>query len=250
MAHITHLVDALSVTLNIPLPHTLHPFDSSDCMVSAQHDMWARANVRSACYSLTPVTYMSDRTHFRDFDWTSLDLIQASSSSTAQGAPHTGNAQAPTGLTTQHAVNPNFPGSLVLLQANVVALCLRVGIPPEGLWPPEAMLFNLQLLHKHCGAIVREQERILGAADSCSELRHLPLDSANPLVEVVQNDAALYSIFDRYGSSAAVREHQRLAAELAAVKDGVVLTMEDGDDGVMVRSELLSNADWNLVYNK
>lgn len=43
----------------------------------------------------------------------------------------------------------NFRSGLTLLRANVLTLCLRVGIPAKDLWPPEALLLNMDALRRH-----------------------------------------------------------------------------------------------------
>lgn len=46
--------------------------------------------------------------------------------------------------------NPSFPMALSLFRANVISLCLRSGIEGSSLWPHEAILLNLDLLHSKC----------------------------------------------------------------------------------------------------
>jgi hypothetical protein len=47
-------------------------------------------------------------------------------------------------------VNPSFSVALSLFRANVITLCLRCGIEGSSLWPHEAVLLNLNLLHMKC----------------------------------------------------------------------------------------------------
>lgn len=47
-------------------------------------------------------------------------------------------------------VNPSFSVALSLFRANVITLCLRCGIEGSALWPHEAVLLNLNLLHMKC----------------------------------------------------------------------------------------------------
>jgi hypothetical protein len=44
----------------------------------------------------------------------------------------------------------SFPLALSLFRANIIALCVRSGIDPSTLWPPEAILLNLNTLYLHC----------------------------------------------------------------------------------------------------
>jgi hypothetical protein len=46
--------------------------------------------------------------------------------------------------------NPDFASGLILLQANIIHLCTAVGMKPESLWPPQALLLNIFLLHRFC----------------------------------------------------------------------------------------------------
>jgi len=43
-----------------------------------------------------------------------------------------------------------FATGLQLLQNDVVALCIRAGVPVQTLWPAEALLLNLNALLLHC----------------------------------------------------------------------------------------------------
>jgi len=47
-------------------------------------------------------------------------------------------------------INNNFPLGLSLLRSNVISLCVALGVPLASLFPPQAMLLNLHLLHLHC----------------------------------------------------------------------------------------------------
>ena len=57
-------------------------------------------------------------------------------------------------------INNNFPLGLSLLRSNVISLCASFGVPTSSLFPPQAMLLNLHLLHLH----------IIDMANSTSEL--------------------------------------------------------------------------------
>jgi hypothetical protein len=46
--------------------------------------------------------------------------------------------------------NVSFPLALSLFRANIIALCVRSGIDSSTLWPPEAILLNLNTLYLHC----------------------------------------------------------------------------------------------------
>ena len=59
------------------------------------------------------------------------------------------------------AQNPSFSAALSLFRANVISACLRCGVPGTALWPHEAILLNLDLLHKKC-----LQEYLMHSSDS------------------------------------------------------------------------------------
>jgi hypothetical protein len=44
-----------------------------------------------------------------------------------------------------------FAIGLQLLQNDIVALCIRAGVPVAALWPAEAVLLNLYALWMYCG---------------------------------------------------------------------------------------------------
>jgi len=50
-----------------------------------------------------------------------------------------------------------FAIGLQLLQNNVIALCIRAGVPVSQLWPAEALLLNLHELLVFC----QEQEQVV-----------------------------------------------------------------------------------------
>lgn len=48
------------------------------------------------------------------------------------------------------AENPNFNTAYDLLCANVISLCLRVGLRPIDLFPPQSIVMNLRVLKSWC----------------------------------------------------------------------------------------------------
>lgn len=44
--------------------------------------------------------------------------------------------------------NPEFQFGLSLLEANILVLCIKAGVAPQTLYPPEALLLNLDLLQQ------------------------------------------------------------------------------------------------------
>lgn len=72
--------------------------------------------------------------------------------------------------------NPSFSAALSLLRANVISVCLRCGVPGTALWPHEAVLLNLDLLHKKC-----LQESMMNPCDTPEV--HLKFKSSTSSVE-------------------------------------------------------------------
>lgn len=64
-------------------------------------------------------------------------------------------------------INVSFPLALSLFRANIIALCVRSGINPSTLWPPEAILLNLNILYLKC---IEENENSLEEFESRSTL--------------------------------------------------------------------------------
>ena len=69
----------------------------------------------------------------------------------------------PTGTADEWIDNAEFRSALSLLRANVISLCLRVGIPPSGLWPQEALLLNMDVLRQHAVEKINTDESLQGA---------------------------------------------------------------------------------------
>lgn len=274
IAHIAHLVDGLSATLNIPLPHPLYPFEATDCLVSAQQDLWARAQVKECCVSLCPATLVNDRSAYRGFDWTTLrELpsvpVDAKLPHGESHHTHHNNARGSAasfepvavvntgihGEVREYAVNASFPSALVLLQADVVALCLAAGLEGEHLWPAEAMLLNLHLLQTHCEQRVQQSAALLAGRDSNSNSNssRVPLllgdDHASPAGQLHRRQV-LQSIQDRYGTAAAA-ERQNISSS----SESVYLVGDGGGpparaDFSPEKSGLAREEEWDIIHMK
>ncbi|KAJ1384210.1 hypothetical protein B484DRAFT_410870, partial [Ochromonadaceae sp. CCMP2298] len=139
LAHVAHALDACSAALNLPLLHPTQPF-LGDCLITAAYD------TQQVCYSLTPARYMHPLREARRFCWTTLHELRKETY--APGARGSGRGVRGPTQTSKFLVNRDFPTALRLLQENVVALCATVGIQPEALWPPQALLLNLHELRE------------------------------------------------------------------------------------------------------
>jgi hypothetical protein len=71
-------------------------------------------------------------------------------SSSPSPLPPSKGAPLPSSQDAQWEKNKEFMFALTLLRADVVALCLRAGVPPSSMWPPEAILLNLDVLRRWC----------------------------------------------------------------------------------------------------
>lgn len=144
LSHVAHLVDALSSALNIPLTHPIVTVSATECMISPHYNL-------GACYSLSPVTHINTRAKHESFNWLTPVEVRKNNSIGAQrkdGISQNIDLR-------EFEVNRAFPQALTLLQANVVALCLRAGLPPDGIWPPQAILLNLHELLVLCAKCVK-----------------------------------------------------------------------------------------------
>lgn len=260
LAHIAHLVDSLSAMLNIPLPHPLLPFQATDCLVSAQHDLKARAQVPGCCYSLNPAKQSnSSRTLFKDFDWTTFSELRSESGKKAeQNAPTLGAPSLPTatqahtvavkanayGEPREYMVNSTFPAALVLLQADVIALCVRAGLSAATLWPAEAMLLNLHLLQLHCEEKVSQEQNFLSTVQDVHLIEEPDEGEGDSSLQKWHREETLRSLRDRYGSQA--------TTETLDVRDRVYLPGEGGSplraDFSPERSELAREEEWNIIH--
>lgn len=139
LGHICHLVDAISATLNIPLPHQTHPFKiiSSSCIET--NDL-TNASLRE---NIIPLQQCYRNNRAKDFDGLSWDTLENTYSQF-----------------TQHPfswkVHPSFDLGLELVQENVIHLCIRAGLSSDMLYPVTAVLPNLFKLHLLCLENVRK----------------------------------------------------------------------------------------------
>lgn len=143
LSHIAHLVDALSSALNIPLLHPIVMVSATECMISPHYNL-------TACYSLSPVTHLNTRAKHELFHWLTPAEVKKSNSSSAKN-----DLTSQSSDTSNYFVNSSFPLALTLLQADIIALCLRAGLSPDSVWPPQAMLLNLHELLVLCAKCVK-----------------------------------------------------------------------------------------------
>jgi hypothetical protein len=155
LAHVCHLVDSVAAVLNIPLPHPLKPFDNFTEACIAPNGVF-NASHRSVLYPLTQAHRIAGEPT-GDFSWdsiaslsstTSNDSDKPSSLSPSSAHDHGKGSAKTVKSSNTWSVRPYFVSAFVLLRADVLALCLRAGIAPEMLFPSEAILLNLYLLHR------------------------------------------------------------------------------------------------------
>ena len=64
-----------------------------------------------------------------------------------------------------YVINESFPEAVMLLQADIISLCLSAGMCAPDLWPPQALLMNLYALHQHCRDVCLALEAAAGDGD-------------------------------------------------------------------------------------
>ncbi len=202
LSHIAHLCDAVAAALNIPLPHPLMPFTTTECLVSPQYDL-------TSCFSLSPVIHINDRAAHEPFSWKTINSVNKATADAGRDGPYSRESPsssskkeftAPAASDDKHIVNPAFPQALTLLQADVVSLCMHAGIPPEFLWPPPAMLLNLHELFVLCVKCVKKNSAISSAAAAASTESCGERATALPVVFRRHGGDPLTSLSDRYNT--------------------------------------------------
>ena len=78
-----------------------------------------------------------------------MSAVMADSSNTA-GASGSSSKSSQYALAAEVLHDDEFAIALQLLQNNVIALCIRAGVPVAKLWPAEAVLLNMYALQVFC----------------------------------------------------------------------------------------------------
>lgn len=138
VSHIAELTVAVATVFNITLPHPIHANALEGPTIAPQY-------AENAPHLLLPATSISLREQYRSFEWTTLNqLRQRSYNENQKRSQHEHNNS------NELVINPTFYQSLTLLQANIVTLCLKLGMNASELWPAPCMLLNLYELHQYC----------------------------------------------------------------------------------------------------
>ena len=148
LSKIAQLTEALAVALNIPLPHPIYTHHHSGSALIAP--MYAEGG---SAMLLSPISWNISRESFRGFQWISLNelkktqigLTEKSSSGKLSGSSSE-PAVVPYDVHEDLHINPTFSQALLLLEADIISLCVKLGISPATLWPPCALLLNLHML--------------------------------------------------------------------------------------------------------
>lgn len=143
--HITHLFDAISAALHIPPVHSVLPFSRRGVpTIQAQFTLYEDL-------SLSPILY-DEAVQKKKFNWKSLlslkeDDRRQKYSETKEYEHQTMHSNPNRNKQSSTVIpNPSFPDAVLLLRANILSLCLRLGVPRNDLWPPQALLLNLHEL--------------------------------------------------------------------------------------------------------
>ena len=96
--------------------------------------------------------------------------------------------------------NPYYEDALQLLRQDVIELCVGIGIPPKDLYPKEAILLNLILIHQYCNTMVKRCN-IAPILYQLSNAYNAPTffneDQESHLFRYV-SEASLINLFHRY----------------------------------------------------
>lgn len=259
--------------------------------MSPQYDL-------SVCYSLAPVLFLNDRTAHSAFSWVTPShvrngLVPMVNSTATDIANPVGGVSTPTSaahrprgvsgdfphqqtsskdlsssVNDKYILNHAFSQALTLLQADVVTLCIRVGIPPECLWPPQAILLNLSELQLLCAKCVKRNSAVLAVERAANETTDgevpllLPLlNSTSPntseVDDITQQRAVLHSLIQRHAHIANCRGRGNQCTLLgvkddletsggAAVWEGLGLAGDEQDyDMVQPDEEEEKGRDWD-----
>lgn len=129
------MTDAIATVFNIPLPHPIHANALEGPTIAPQYG-------ENSPHLLLPATSISHREQYRSFDWTTLSQLRLQSVEN--------NLQQRGDTDNELVINPTFYQSLTLLQADIVTLCLKLGMTASELRPAPCMLLNLYELHQYC----------------------------------------------------------------------------------------------------
>jgi hypothetical protein len=141
IGHIVKLVDALSIVLNIPLPHRMSAFS-----LNGMSTIFPQFMQDSKVYILSPITWQYSRERLRGVNWVTMADLQAKASQ--MGVESSSKHTVPSNVDDYNdmTINSDFSQAIVLLQANIVTLCIKSGLQASSLWPAEALLLNLKTL--------------------------------------------------------------------------------------------------------
>lgn len=152
LAHVGYLTNSLAVALNIPLPHGIKSFDLVNCCY-----IQPQCN-DSACLPLMQAIRPED-IQLQNFEWNGIkNDLKSKDIKLGGGGLHANIPEANSSNAVRENsysqrglhLNKSYQSALSLLQADVLILCLKCGLPPETLWPAPAILLNLHVLHDFC----------------------------------------------------------------------------------------------------
>lgn len=149
LSRVAQLTEAIATALNIPLPHSIYTnHHSGNALIIP---MYAEGG---SALMLAPINWNVTRDSFRDFQWMSLDEVKEAQSRREKmqnnGMNMTKKEEDDSNVLRDDIhVNATFSQALRLLQADIVSLCVKMGLPAAGLWPPSALLLNLHALKEH-----------------------------------------------------------------------------------------------------
>lgn len=125
---IAKVVKLIANSLHIPLPHPLDVSKSNltaaELVLYPHDDRMSPIHMLPADLKVSVSTIDKNSKLNTEYIWHSISDISNRESSPWR-------------------LNPSFPRSMRLLQANIIILCIRIGLDPTRLWPPEGILLNI-----------------------------------------------------------------------------------------------------------
>jgi hypothetical protein len=151
-----HMTESTLGSANRDSPSTILPSSLSRSSLSVSES--ASASVSASASSATSSLAYSASSSASSIPTSASASASASASkltSTTSNTPSSNPvpAQSPSPAKS-YIANPLFATALTLLQADCISLCVQMGMNPDKLWPPEAMLLNLSELHRGCVLLV------------------------------------------------------------------------------------------------
>jgi hypothetical protein len=267
LSQIVHLLHSLATCLYISLPHPIYVDSMS---IAPQY-------ARDTLYNIYPYISIFTDEERRDFDWSiehdnnenkshmlnerndncpnndfyntvasdntnteanNTTLVRASGSCVNNNNDHVGNNH--NNSNSYYIENPHYEESLSLLQANICSLCIHCGLSVDELYPPSAMLYNLDLLNTY---IIKRIEELQPEVDDIKYKAYFNVvDNQGNIIdhEIVQSIRMHYS-YERLKQ----RYHHITATNIK--HNNITYDQYDNDQNEDI--DVNNEDEWHLVEN-